>query len=224
MKAMILAAGRGERLRPITDTCPKPLVKVGNKTLIEWHLEKLKKAGIRDIIVNSAYLSSMIVSALGDGHSFGVNITHSVEGSSGLETAGGIINALPFFEGEDFLVVNGDTFIDGDYRQFLKPLKKGMQARLYLVDNPEHNLKGDFSLDEKGLCKRGSEYTFSGTAVYSCKGFEHHEIKKEPLLPYLEKWSEEKTLCGETLDGKWFDVGTVQRLDTVNNYVREKQL
>ncbi len=224
MKAMILAAGRGERLRPITDTCPKPLVKVGNKTLIEWHLEKLKKAGIRDIIINSAYLSSMIVSALGDGHSFGVNITHSVEGSSGLETAGGIINALPFFEGEDFLVVNGDTFIDGDYRQFLKPLKKGMQARLYLVDNPEHNLKGDFSLDENGLCKRGSEYTFSGTAVYSCKGFEHHEIKKEPLLPYLEKWSEEKTLCGETLDGKWFDVGTVQRLDTVNNYVREKQL
>lgn len=224
MKAMILAAGRGERLRPITDTCPKPLVKVGNKTLIEWHLEKLKKAGIRDIIINSAYLSSMIVSALGDGHSFGVNITHSVEGSSGLETAGGIINALPFFEGEDFLVVNGDTFIDGDYRQFLKPLKKGMQARLYLVDNPEHNLKGDFSLDENGLCKRGAGYTFSGTAVYSCKGFEHHEIKKEPLLPYLEKWSEEKTLCGETLDGKWFDVGTVQRLDTVNNYVREKQL
>ncbi len=224
MKAMILAAGRGERLRPITDTCPKPLVKVGNKTLIEWHLEKLKKAGIRDIIINSAYLSSMIVSALGDGHSFGVNITHSVEGSSGLETAGGIINALPFFEGEDFLVVNGDTFIDGDYRQFLKPLKKGMQARLYLVDNPEHNLKGDFSLDENGLCKRGAGYTFSGTAVYSCKGFEHHEIKKEPLLPYLEKWSEEKTLCGEILDGKWFDVGTVQRLDTVNNYVREKQL
>ena len=224
MKAMILAAGRGERLRPITDTCPKPLVKVGNKTLIEWHLEKLKKAGIRDIIINSAYLSSMIVSALGDGHRFGVNITHSVEGSSGLETAGGIINALPFFEGEDFLVVNGDTFIDGDYRQFLKPLKKGMQARLYLVDNPEHNLKGDFSLDENGLCKRGAGYTFSGTAVYSCKGFEHHEIKKEPLLPYLEKWSEEKTLCGETLDGKWFDVGTVQRLDTVNNYVREKQL
>lgn len=224
MKAMILAAGRGERLRPITDTCPKPLVKVGNKTLIEWHLEKLKKAGIRDIIINSAYLSSMIVSALGDGHSFGVNITHSVEGSSGLETAGGIINALPFFEGEDFLVVNGDTFIDGDYRQFLKPLNKGMQARLYLVDNPEHNLKGDFSLDENGLCKRGAGYTFSGTAVYSCKGFEHHEIKKEPLLPYLEKWSEEKTLCGETLDGKWFDVGTVQRLDTVNNYVREKQL
>ena len=224
MKAMILAAGRGERLRPITDTCPKPLVKVGNKTLIEWHLEKLKKAGIRDIIINSAYLSSMIVSALGDGHSFGVNITHSVEGSSGLETAGGIINALPFFDGEDFLVVNGDTFIDGDYRQFLKPLKKGMQARLYLVDNPEHNLKGDFSLDENGLCKRGAGYTFSGTAVYSCKGFEHHEIKKEPLLPYFEKWSQEKILTGALLEGKWFDVGTIQRLDTVNNYVREKQL
>lgn len=91
----------------------------------------------------------MIVSYLGDGHKFGVNITHSVEGDSGLETAGGIINALPFFEGEDFLVVNGDTFIDGDYKQFLTPLKAGVQARLYLVNNPEHNLKGDFSLDEK---------------------------------------------------------------------------
>lgn len=102
MKAMILAAGRGERLRPITDTCPKPLVKVGDKSLIEWHLEKLKKAGVTDILINSAYLSSMIVSYLGDGHKFGVNITHSVEGNSGLETAGGIINALPFFEGEDF--------------------------------------------------------------------------------------------------------------------------
>ncbi len=224
MKAMILAAGRGERLRPITDTCPKPLVKVGNKSLIEWHIEKLKKAGIKDIIVNSAYLSNMIVSALGDGHKFGVNITHSVEGASGLETAGGIINALPFFEGEDFLVVNGDTFIDGDYKQFLSPLKEGMLARLYLVNNPKHNLKGDFSLDENGLCSRGPGYTFSGTAVYSCKAFEHREIKKEPLLPFFEKWAQDKVLYGTTLVGKWFDVGTIQRLDSVNNYVKEKQL
>lgn len=224
MKAMILAAGRGERLRPITDTCPKPLVKIGDKSLIEWHLEKLKKAGVTDILINSAYLSSMIVSYLGDGHKFGVNITHSVEGDSGLETAGGIINALPFFESEDFLVVNGDTFIDGDYKQFLTPLKAGVQARLYLVNNPEHNLKGDFSLDEKGMCTRGTGYTFSGTAVYSCQGFEHHEIKKEPLLPYFEKWSQEKILTGALLEGKWFDVGTIQRLDTVNNYVKEKQL
>ena len=224
MKAMILAAGRGERLRPITDTCPKPLVKVGDKSLIEWHLEKLKKAGVTDILINSAYLSSMIVSYLGDGHKFGVNITHSVEGDSGLETAGGIINALPFFEGEDFLVVNGDTFIDGDYKQFLTPLKAGVQARLYLVNNPEHNLKGDFSLDEKGMCTRGTGYTFSGTAVYSCKAFEHREIKKEPLLPYFEKWSQEKILTGALLEGKWFDVGTIQRLDAVNNYVKEKQL
>ena len=224
MKAMILAAGRGERLRPITDTCPKPLVKVGDKSLIEWHLEKLKKAGVTDILINSAYLSSMIVSYLGDGHKFGVNITHSVEGDSGLETAGGIINALPFFEGEEFLVVNGDTFIDGDYKQFLTPLKAGVQARLYLVNNPEHNLKGDFSLDENGLCSRGPGYTFSGIAVYSCKAFEHREIKKEPLLPYFEKWSQEKILTGALLEGKWFDVGTIQRLDTVNNYVKEKQL
>lgn len=224
MKAMILAAGRGERLRPITDTCPKPLVNVGNRSLIEWHLEKLKKAGITDIIINSAYLSSMIVSYLGDGHKFGVNITHSVEGDSGLETAGGIIKALPFFEGQDFLVVNGDTFIDGDYSQFLKPLREGLKARLYLVKNPEHNLKGDFSLDDEGLCTRGSGYTFSGTAVYSSKDFENREIKKEPLLPYFEKWAGEKTLSGALLEGEWFDVGTVQRLDAVNNYIRKKKL
>ena len=102
MRAMILAAGRGERLRPITDTIPKPLVEVGSKPLLVWHIEKLKKAGIKEILVNSAYLSQKIVDFLGDGSKFGVSITHSVEGSSGLETAGGIINALPFFKGEDF--------------------------------------------------------------------------------------------------------------------------
>lgn len=129
-----------------------------------------------------------------------------------------------FLKVKSFLVVNGDTFIDGDYKQFLTPLKAGVQARLYLVNNPEHNLKGDFSLDENGLCSRGPGYTFSGTAVYSCKAFEHREIKKEPLLPYFEKWSQEKILTGALLEGKWFDVGTIQRLDAVNNYVKEKQL
>ena len=219
MKAMILAAGRGERLRPITDTCPKPLVKVGGKELLVWHIEKLKQVGITDILINSAYLSEKIVDFIGDGSKFGVKVTHSVEGASGLETAGGIIKALPFFEGQDFLVVNGDTFIDADYKQFLEPLENEYLARLYLVDNPPHNQKGDFKIED-GKCYRGSDYTFSGTAVYKTKAFLNMPIEKKPLLPLFLKWSQIHELSAKQLCGKWFDVGTIERLNQVNSYIQ----
>ncbi|MDY5324029.1 MAG: nucleotidyltransferase family protein [Succinivibrio sp.] len=219
MKAMILAAGRGERLRPITDTCPKPLVKVGGKELLVWHIEKLKQVGITDILINSAYLSEKIVDFIGDGSKFGVKVTHSVEGASGLETAGGIIKALPFFEGQDFLVVNGDTFIDADYKQFLEPLEIEYLARLYLVDNPSHNQKGDFKIED-GKCYRGSDYTFSGTAVYKTKAFLNMPIEKKPLLPLFLKWSQIHELSAKPLCGKWFDVGTIERLNQVNSYIQ----
>ena len=219
MKAMILAAGRGERLRPITDTCPKPLVKVGGKELLVWHIEKLKQVGITDILINSAYLSEKIVDFIGDGSKFGVKVTHSVEGASGLETAGGIIKALPFFEGKDFLVVNGDTFIDADYKQFLEPLENEYLARLYLVDNPPHNQKGDFKIED-GKCYRGSDYTFSGTAVYKTKAFLNMPIEKKPLLPLFLKWSQIQELSAKPLCGKWFDVGTIERLNQVNSYIQ----
>ena len=219
MKAMILAAGRGERLRPITDTCPKPLVKVGGKELLVWHIEKLKQVGITDILINSAYLSEKIIDFIGDGSKFGVKVTHSVEGASGLETAGGIIKALPFFEGKDFLVVNGDTFIDADYKQFLEPLENEYLARLYLVDNPPHNQKGDFKIED-GKCYRGSDYTFSGTAVYKTKAFLNMPIEKKPLLPLFLKWSQIHELSAKPLCGKWFDVGTIERLNQVNSYIQ----
>ena len=219
MKAMILAAGRGERLRPITDTCPKPLVKVGGKELLVWHIEKLKQVGITDILINSAYLSEKIVDFIGDGSKFGVKVTHSVEGASGGETAGGIIKALPFFEGKDFLVVNGDTFIDADYKQFLEPLENEYLARLYLVDNPPHNQKGDFKIED-GKCYRGSDYTFSGTAVYKTKAFLNMPIEKKPLLPLFLKWSQIHELSAKPLCGKWFDVGTIERLNQVNSYIQ----
>ena len=219
MKAMILAAGRGERLRPITDTCPKPLVKVGGKELLVWHIEKLKQVGITDILINSAYLSEKIVDFIGDGSKFGVKVTHSVEGASGLETAGGIIKALPFFEGKDFLVVNGDTFIDADYKQFLEPLETEYLARLYLVDNRPHNQKGDFKIED-GKCYRGSDYTFSGTAVYKTKAFLNMPIEKKPLLPLFLKWSQIHELSAKPLCGKWFDVGTIERLNQVNSYIQ----
>lgn len=216
---MILAAGRGDRLRPITDTCPKPLVKVGGKELLVWHIEKLKQVGITDILINSAYLSEKIVDFIGDGSKFGVKVTHSVEGASGLETAGGIIKALPFFEGQDFLVVNGDTFIDADYKQFLEPLENEYLARLYLVDNPPHNQKGDFKIED-GKCYRGSDYTFSGTAVYKTKAFLNMPIEKKPLLPLFLKWSQIHELSAKPLCGKWFDVGTIERLNQVNSYIQ----
>lgn len=224
MKAMILAAGRGERLRPITDTIPKPLVKAGDKSLIEWHILKLQKAGISSILINSAYLHEKIVSFIGDGSRFGVSVTHSVEGDSGLETAGGIINALPFFEGEDFLVVNGDTFIDADYSDFITELKDGMMAHLYLTSNPPHNLKGDFSLDSGGICSRGDDYTFSGAAVYSSDAFFGMTVQKMPLLPLFEKWSSNGLMTGSVLEGRWFDVGTIERLSMVNEYVENHEL
>ncbi|MGN0915547.1 MAG: nucleotidyltransferase family protein [Succinivibrio sp.] len=220
MRAMILAAGRGERLRPITDTIPKPLVRVGDLELLVWHINKLKSAGITEIIVNSAWLSEKIVSFLGDGSKFNVHITHSVEGESGLETAGGIIKALPFFEGKDFLVVNGDTFIDADYSQFLEPLDKDVMARLYLVENPPHNSKGDFSLDPDGNCSIGSSYTFSGAARYQSFAFYDLAVEKRPLLPLFKKWSESGALKGALLDGRWFDVGTIERLQQTDAYIK----
>ena len=219
MKAMILAAGRGERLRPITDTCPKPLVKVGGKELLVWHIEKLKQVGITDILINSAYLSEKIVDFIGDGSKFGVKVTHSVEGASGLETAGGIIKALPFFEGQDFFFFFCDTFIDADYKQFLEPLENEYLARLYLVDNPPHNQKGDFKIED-GKCYRGSDYTFSGTAVYKTKAFLNMPIEKKPLLPLFLKWSQIHELSAKPLCGKWFDVGTIERLNQVNSYIQ----
>ena len=225
MRAMILAAGRGERLRPITDSIPKPMVKVGNRELLLWHILKLKKAGIKDIIINSAYLSEKIVKFLGDGSEFGVNITHSVEGPTGLETAGGIIKALPFFKGEDFVVVNGDTFIDADYSQFIHSLDKDASARIFLVENPQHNLHGDFSLDPVSKnCTRGPQYTFSGVAVYSSSVFEGYPVEKRPLLPIFESLAEKKKLKGEILKGNWFDVGTIERLENVNSYIHSHKI
>ena len=148
-----------------------------------------------------------------------MKVTHSVEGASGLETAGGIIKALPFFEGKDFLVVNGDTFIDADYKQFLEPLETEYLARLYLVDNPPHNQKGDFKIED-GKCYRGSDYTFSGTAVYKTKAFLNMPIEKKPLLPLFLKWSQIHELSAKPLCGKWFDVGTIERLNQVNSYIQ----
>ncbi len=220
MRAMILAAGRGERLRPLTDTCPKPLIKVGGKELLVWHIERLRQAGISEIIVNSAWLSSMIVDFLGDGARFGVHIEHSVEEPGGLETAGGIIKALPFFEGRDFLVVNGDTYMDTDYREFIKTPLEGALARLFLTVNPPHNQKGDFAVSADHKLIKGSSYTFSGAALYSCRAFEGYGVQRLALRPFFERWIEKKEALAEILTGQWFDAGTVERLKIIEDYIK----
>lgn len=211
MKAMILAAGRGERLRPLTDELPKPLIKVAGKSLIEYHIENLARAGIKEIIINTAWLAEKIHQQLGDGSKYSVTIHYSDEGTA-METAGGIINALPLLGDEPFLVVNGDISCDFDFST-LENLKDGVQAHLILVTNPEHNPEGDFSLQE-GLIKNTGEtmHTFSGIGVYSTAFFAEQQSGISPLAPLIRSKSDDNLVSGQLHKGRWTDVGTIERL------------
>lgn len=221
MRAMILAAGRGERLRPLTDTCPKPLIKVGGIALAVRHIHKLKAAGIQEIVVNSAWLSDKIVAVLGDGSTFGVHIIHSVEVPGGLETAGGIVQALPYLGDEVFLVVNGDTLIDCDYAKLTQiKLPDNALAHLFLVRNPEHHPQGDFSLNERSAIMAGGAYTFSGAALYRPAAFAGLKPQRMPLRPLLDSWLAQGQLQGSVLPGAWFDVGTAERLQQAEAYLQ----
>ncbi|EGV36621.1 N-acetylmuramate alpha-1-phosphate uridylyltransferase MurU [Neisseria weaveri] len=225
MKAMILAAGRGERMRPLTDTCPKPLLKAGKEPLIGWHLRRLKAAGFEDIVINHAWLGRQIEETLKDGSAYGVRIRYSAEGAQGLETAGGIATALPLLGNEPFLVVNGDVLTDIDFSQAYQTaesmLKNRMLAHLWLVDNPPHNLNGDFALNSDGLVQADTvpnhTYTFSGTGIYHPQLFDHtppHQAAK--LAPLLRQAMQNHKISGEHHTGLWLDVGTVERLEEAN--------
>ena len=217
MKAMILAAGRGERLRPLTDTIPKPLLPAGDKCLIEHHLHNLSQAGINDVVINTAWLGEQIREKLGEGKKYGVSISYSDEGEQALETAGGIIKALPLLGDEAFLVVNGDIWCDYDFSQ-LATRKIHTQAHLILVDNPDHNHSGDFAL-EHGLLKNAGEpmYTYSGIGVYTPAFFDGTKAGILPLAPMLREKIENRLVSGDLHDGRWTDVGTLERLQTLNN-------
>lgn len=226
MRAMILAAGQGKRLRPITATRPKPMVEVGGKSLIAWHIEKLKALGITEMVVNGAYLKDVLFDYLGDGHQFGVTIAQSPEDGNGLETAGGIIKALPLLGNSPFLVVNGDVFYDGDYHTFLpcpKAVATGVKlAHLYLITNPAHNLKGDYALAQNGALQYGSDYTFSGFAWYHPQAFAGRAVAREPLRPYFDAWVKDQVITASVLSAPWFDVGTVERLQELNAYLQAR--
>ena len=216
MKAMILCAGRGERMRPLTDTLPKPLLEVRGKPLIVWHIEKLVKAGFKEIIINIAHLGYKIPQALGDGSRWGVNIIYSDEQESGaLESAGGIVKALPLLGDEPFLVVNGDVFCD--YAFDVNFNLENNLAHLILVPNPEHNKNGDFGLKNASVLNQDDiQYTFSGIGYYNPKLFENLEVTKSALAPLLRAEIENKNISGELFSGTWHDIGTPQRLKEIN--------
>ncbi|MBD3653846.1 N-acetylmuramate alpha-1-phosphate uridylyltransferase MurU [Kangiella sp.] len=222
MKAMILAAGRGERMRPLTDERPKPLLKVNGKALIEWHIEALKDAGIRDIIINTSWLGDLIPEYLGDGAYWGVNLTFSQE-EQALETAGGIRKALHFFEEQPFIVVNGDVWTDMDYTRIAKAPENS--AHIVLVPNPEHHPEGDFCVTEGGRVKSEGEpkLTFSGIGVYHPHVFkELPENEAVPLGPLLRELMAQEEVTYELHEGRWHDIGTPERLQKLNESFQRK--
>jgi len=214
MKAIILSAGRGERLRPLTDHTPKPLLKAGNQRLIEYTIYSLVKAGFTDIIINTAHLNEQFPEALGDGKRYGATIQYTVEQSGGLETAGGIINALPLLGDEPFLVVNGDIWTDFPFEQLNSfKLNHSTLGHLIFVQNPKHNPDGDFSLSSGLVIDNGREkVTYSGIAIYHPKLFLSYGVQRLALKPILIEAINKQQLSGELYHGKWSDIGTAERL------------
>jgi MurNAc alpha-1-phosphate uridylyltransferase len=212
---MILAAGRGERMRPLTDLIPKPLLKVRGKPLIERHVERLAAAGLARIVVNLSWLGPMIQDYLGDGARFGVSIEYSVELPQALETAGGIYRALPRLRPGPFLVVNGDVLTDYPFETLR--LEEDRDARLVLVPNPPHHPSGDFGM-RGGLAVPGGQerYTFSGIAIYRPEFFSGCTDGASPLKPLLLGSMAAGRCSAEIYAGVWEDVGTPERLETLN--------
>jgi len=209
---MLLAAGRGERLRPITDTVPKPLVEVAGKPLIVRHLEALARAGIRDVVVNLSWLGGKIRATLGDGSRYGVRISYSEEGPVPLETGGGIHRALPLLGPDPFLVVNADVWTDMDFSRVLT-LEEGVDARLLLAPNPPHHPRGDFGLEGDFVVEREADrFTYTGMGVYRPALFAGCAPGRFPLLPLLRRAIAARRLRGEVYRGEWLDIGSPERL------------
>jgi N-acetyl-alpha-D-muramate 1-phosphate uridylyltransferase len=221
MKAMILAAGRGERMRPLTDMTPKPLLQVGGKPLIVWHLERLAKAGFRDIVINHAHLGEQIEASLGNGARWGLSIQYSAEGQA-LETAGGIAKALHLLGEAHFLVVNGDTFTDIDFHGLKAVLRSDQLAHLVLVDNPPQHPAGDFVLQNGRVVPDGDvRLTFSGTGVYRPALFQAVQPgQSAKLAPLLRDAIAMGKVTATHHRGVWHDIGTPQRLHELDTQLK----
>lgn len=217
MRAMILAAGRGSRMRPLTDHTHKGLLKIADVPLLERHVRKLAAIGIKDIVINVSYLAEQIQQFLGDGQTFGVNIHYSIEPTA-LEVGGGIIKALPLLGPEPFIVINCDVWTD--YSMQNLTLKQNSMGHIVLVKNPDHNPKGDFCLvNEKVQISHSAEktFTYAGIALYHPKLFHGFpEYCSQPMLPILLKAIERSQLSGEFYQGFWSDIGTPERLSAVH--------
>lgn len=228
MKAMILAAGHGTRMRPLTNHTPKPLLEVGGKPLIVWHLEKLKQAGFSDIVINIAWLGQQIPAALGNGSAFGLTIEYSDEQQDGaLETAGGIVKALDLLGDNTFAVINADVWCNYNITPN-SPFKDNSLAHLVLVNNPQHHPEGDFALSNKKVSQEGEiKYTFSGIAYYQTELFiplrkkiQQGEISKQQALgPLLRTTMDKGLVTGTYFAGDWRDIGTPERLEALDRFL-----
>ncbi|MGY3914604.1 N-acetylmuramate alpha-1-phosphate uridylyltransferase MurU [Aeromonas australiensis] len=220
MKAMILAAGRGERMRPLTDLLPKPLLAVGGKPLIVHHIEKLKSAGVTELVINHAWLGHKLVENLGDGSALGVTIHWSAE-ESALETAGGIVQALPLLGAAPFLVINGDTWLDLDYHTLVSQSLGDDLAHLWLVPNPPQHPAGDFAL-QGGRVMDTPAFTFSGVGLYDPAAFTGLAGGARKLAPLLRDWMAQGRVGGSLLAGEWRDIGTVERLRELDDQLQAR--
>ena len=215
MKAMILAAGRGERMKPLTNTLPKPLLEVGGKPLLQYHIEALARAGIQDIVINHARMGELIEQRFGDGQAWQVRIEYSPEGDEPLETGGGIKRALGLLGEDAFIVTNADVFTSYDFATL--PWQPDTLAHMVMVPNPAHNVNGDFELRDGLVKDQGAErYTFSGIAVYRPSLFKNTPQGKFPLAPLLRQAMSGAGVSGELFEGTWVDVGTPERLHELN--------
>ncbi len=216
MKVMILAAGFGKRMLPLTVTTPKPLLKAGEHSLLEWQIIKLAAAGFRDLVINLHHLGEQIPAALGDGERWDVSITYSHEDEL-LETAGGIIKALPLLGDEPFLLVNGDVWTDYDFSRLDTALRPDRLAHLVLVPNAEHNPQGDFHLNEQGLLVNNNEprLTYSGISVLHPHLFSGRAVQRLALGPLLREAVDKGLVSGELFSGDWQDIGSPQRLEAL---------
>ncbi|GHC22610.1 N-acetylmuramate alpha-1-phosphate uridylyltransferase MurU [Aidingimonas halophila] len=221
MKAMILAAGLGKRMRPLTDDCPKPLLPVADKPLIVHHLERLASAGFREVVINVSYRGDQIIDALGDGHHYGLSIAWSREATP-LETGGGIRQALPLLGTSPFLLINGDVWCDDDFRQL--PRLDNDLSHLWLIDNPNHHASGDFHLDDHGRVsdhRQDPRLTYAGIALIDPALVADHAPGTFPLAPLLRQAMAEDRVSGHQHEGQWVDVGTPARLQELDTRLRQ---
>lgn len=221
MKAIILAAGRGERMRPLTDHTPKPLLTIAGKPLIEYTVEALVTAGITDIVINLAHLGAQIQRYFEDGSRHKTHIEYSDEGKTALETAGGIKKALPLLGDDPFLVVNGDIFCDFPFQTLIN--QSVDLAHLVLVNNPTHHSNGDFALTEQGYASQNGtpKYTYSGIGLYHPDLFATLTPGISALGPLLKTTMQQERITGELYQGRWMDIGTPERLETINHILQQ---